>query len=344
MSAVIEDSLTWRDEALAFAPIPIPDEHIYSFMARWFRLSGYQSRKDFMRLSVGLDCRLLSSSAFGRFDLKTQHVYLANRKEVLDNATLFPYHRTYLPVEPCNRIELASYEAESQIASRRWWRLMDRSLVLSTENLRYCPKCARFQAEKYGFTAWLRVHNLPMVEACVLHRMKLRSLNSRNSPVAFDNPTDCAERFFHPPLNPIDDEVADRAEQAFAERSVDVLRAGSLRDISGDCVNKYWQKFLKKECKYAFFGVNEITKFVIRTFRANAKKLPPTVARYLEPSYVRIEIEKIFSDSRLPMSPLFKPMSPLFNIALATVFFGKVNMYDFLACDDLLKPDHSIRI
>ena len=165
------------------SPLPVPyippyveEELLFSWVARLHFLNARSnSRETLMDFfgsrtaipSADLPCRLQAfvdrTAAFGPFQTVAQ---------VLGSATLFPYHRLFLSAQQSERAAamMAGTRGEGlKIAMG----LVANGFSAST-TLKTCEKCSRMHWETSGCMPWLRVHQLPGVHVCPIHKEWLR--------------------------------------------------------------------------------------------------------------------------------------------------------------------------
>lgn len=219
---------------MSFAPYPLEDELIYSYMARWFRLSGYRSRRDFMRIAVFREFNLMSPISFGLFDVCTESQVVIDRYDVLIKHTTYPFYHPFLPDPVRDIFAVASWERTSPWVSG-WVPAGD----FSVRALRCCPICVERQIENHGFTAWLRSHNLPLVEACHIHDVLLESIK--------DPPGLNTERFLLPVKSKASFAHAGVAEVAYARKAAEVMRSGPVYNKSSTALHTLLSNRLEQQ-------------------------------------------------------------------------------------------------
>ena len=149
-------------------PLPYPDEIIFSRIVRHFTLSG-------------MTCEHYLSDVFGNHKV-TIHPYLTAG---LEQVCKFSHE---LPIEVLKKQTLAPmfmhflslYESTISNAlifgkASEGIRACQLSCVREKEqiSIKFCPECARSNAHEFGIPYWHRSHQIPGVESCSLHRVKL---------------------------------------------------------------------------------------------------------------------------------------------------------------------------
>jgi len=158
-------------------PLSYPDEIIFSRIVRHLTLSG-------------MTCENYLSDVFGNHKV-TIHPYLTAGLEqfckfshelpieVLRKQTLAPLFMHFLPhYESTISRALISGKASDAIRACQIICVREKDLL----SIKFCPECARANAQEFGIPYWHRSHQIPGVESCSLHRVKLEhfSLKGRS--------------------------------------------------------------------------------------------------------------------------------------------------------------------
>ncbi len=156
---------------LLSSPIPAPDELLYSVLARYSRMAGNLPPR------LAAEHVLGSAQRAAVWDLPVHMKHAAEllgipAPTLIDSHTLFPY--------------VASGLLHSHRLQLRRWMMGDRrggsvhassgitaSAVAATQHLRYCPQCARSDAQDWGAPVWRRLHQCPGVLWCSRHARPL---------------------------------------------------------------------------------------------------------------------------------------------------------------------------
>jgi hypothetical protein len=154
-------------------PETLPDESLYSLIARLGRINGY---------SPELTCRFLLGNlselriAEAEVDLSiftaaTQSLY-GSAMEVLQKHTNFKFRNTIttplLQGQNSNKWARLLFDAKANLAE----------LSNHEEHIwRWCPQCLKHDQEYIGFTYWRVKHQLPGVFVCSDHRTTLHEVN-----------------------------------------------------------------------------------------------------------------------------------------------------------------------
>ena len=194
-------------------PLPYPDEIIFSRIVRHFTLSG-------------MTCEHYLSDVFGNHKV-TIHPYLTAGLEqvckfsqelpieVLKKQTLAPMFMHFLP-------SYGSIISNALISSKACEAIRACQLTCVREkeqiSIKFCPECARVNAQEFGLSYWHRSHQIPGIESCSLHRVQLEHF-----------PLETRSRLSHcllPPLN-VNSRSSRQVSFDFAQYSYDVLNLTS---------------------------------------------------------------------------------------------------------------------
>lgn len=130
-------------------------------------------------------CRTLVPSV----DLPTKLLALARRfgdwlpcatlDKLLENGTLLPYHRPFLSAASEAKVRHTLLHGGGQGLKTMMGRVANR--FGANPPLRTCPSCLTENWQSYGSTYWMRQHQLPGVNCCIIHGVRLQciSLQSR---------------------------------------------------------------------------------------------------------------------------------------------------------------------
>ncbi|MBD1842458.1 TniQ family protein [Cyanobacteria bacterium FACHB-63] len=155
-------------------PDPYPDELLYSVCARFHDRVQYPNKKNIMRelfgdetaiATVGLPSNLKALVSA----LPPGSLYTVQR--LINHHTLYPFYAPFL--DPRQARQLWS-DMEGARGSSIYMRSgVMPSTVQSMEWMRFCPLCAQQNKEQFGEYYWHRLHQLPGVEICPNHNVRL---------------------------------------------------------------------------------------------------------------------------------------------------------------------------
>ena len=156
---------------LTYFPTPYPGEWWYSVLCRYHVRSGHSKYATTInelyggrpmvhgRLIPGGDCAtILSNLPPGVLSID----------DVLANHTLLPYYTRFFEANKKQQVwEVLRAGRGSGITSVRT------QMPDGTEGLKYCPICYLLDTEKYGEPFWHRVHQIPLLGYCPMHKIPL---------------------------------------------------------------------------------------------------------------------------------------------------------------------------
>ena len=159
---------------LTYFPSPYPDEWWYSVLCRYHVRSGHSKYATTIselyggrpmvhgRLVPGGDCAVILSN----LPSGVQSI-----DDVLQNHTLLPYYTRFFPTDKKRQVwEALRVGRGSGITSVRT------QMPDGVEGLKYCPTCYLLDTEKYGEAYWHRVHQIPLLGYCPMHKIPLVTL------------------------------------------------------------------------------------------------------------------------------------------------------------------------
>ena len=171
-----------------FAPVPYPDELLYSTIARYALNIGARNAslvlKNIVDSNTGM-CVDLPNRLY-EVSRRTWVTWRLTGEEIADKLTLYPYYARYLNIDRSyNSLKTlldgsgAGIKAQLGITTCK---------VTPPRFLRYCTKCRQDDKARYGETYWRRSHQLTGVIICPDHVTQLLNsavpLNTRNRLIA----------------------------------------------------------------------------------------------------------------------------------------------------------------
>lgn len=159
---------------IGFFPEPYPDELFFSACSRYAEATGYETQKaaamdlfdfDRIRLSVDFPANL------GTFveSLPPGHYFTAGR--LIDQHTLLPF---FAPFMSADRLACIRRNMEQSGAARIHGATGINTFKSKLKFFRYCPGCVVADRDQYGETYWHRVHHIPCINLCAIHRSYLK--------------------------------------------------------------------------------------------------------------------------------------------------------------------------
>lgn len=163
---------------ITYAPSLLPDELLYSWLARLAALNAGGAPRDVLLRFFG--CRTLVPSV----DLQTRLLAMEQRldgllpfptlDELLEHGTLLPYHRPFLTTASHSRVYHSLLHGDGKRLKTLMGRVANR--FGANPALRSCPYCLTDSWDRHGSLYWMRRHQLPGVNCCTLHGVLLQSL------------------------------------------------------------------------------------------------------------------------------------------------------------------------
>lgn len=160
---------------LPYFPAHLPDELLYGHIGRYRALNAAGPIRGFLLDVFG------SATCIPSADWPTHLQELMRRMEWLHPydslekavslATLYPYHRLFMPPERWTRL-LAAAGASGPMNAKMFTGLVAQRFGASAF-LRSCDQCVREAWQRHGGPYWLRAHQLPGVVVCVHHGCRL---------------------------------------------------------------------------------------------------------------------------------------------------------------------------
>lgn len=156
---------------IAYAPALLPDELLYSWLARLAALNAMGGPRDVLLRIFG--CRTLVPSV----DLPTRLLAVERRlggwlafptlDALLEDGTLLPYHRPFLTAASHSRVRHSLLHGDGKGLKTLMGRVANR--FGAHPALRSCPDCLDDSWRRHGAFYWLRRHQLPGVNCCSIH-------------------------------------------------------------------------------------------------------------------------------------------------------------------------------
>lgn len=166
--------LVWVKDMVAFFPTPFVDEVFYSILARYHTASGNISPKATIMDLYGITTVTAVVDLPAHFDalvsnLPVNHRYKADN--LIKAHTLFPFYSAFLPPQRAN---LVLESMKGDIGHSVHGRVGIMASSISTDKtLKYCRECFDVDRIRWGEPYWHRVHQVPGVYICPIHRIPL---------------------------------------------------------------------------------------------------------------------------------------------------------------------------
>lgn len=159
---------------IGFFPERYPDELFFSTCSRYAEATGYKTIKaatldlfesDRIRLSVDFPANLATFVEL----LPPGHHFTVNR--LIDHNTLLPFFAPFISAE---RVAEIRRDMEVSGAARIHGATGINTFKNKLKFFRYCPGCVVADRDQYGETYWRRVHHIPCINLCAIHRSYLK--------------------------------------------------------------------------------------------------------------------------------------------------------------------------
>lgn len=167
-----------RDRALFF-PASLPDESLFSLIARYHQLSGNSDDRDTLRELFGKHTFVVTSHLPSLIDTLVKILPSGAQIDalaIIDRHTVFPYYRPFLTERQIS-LSLAAMKGDSAIGLKTMMGLIA-SQVGGGNFYRFCAQCAEQDDNLYGQPYWHRAHQLPAVQMCHEHGTSLYELDA----------------------------------------------------------------------------------------------------------------------------------------------------------------------
>jgi len=160
---------------IAYFPPAYPDELLYSICARCFDRVGYRSKQALVQELFGTRTILACIELPSHLDtliaaLPAGHHYTAD--QLIDDHTLLPFYGPFLPPARLYRIRQHMRGNKGPMIHTRAGIMASR--VPLPRWLRFCPLCLQEDQKEFGECYWHRIHQVPGVEVCPIHKVYLQ--------------------------------------------------------------------------------------------------------------------------------------------------------------------------
>lgn len=160
---------------IGYMPSVLPDELLYSFLARFLAYNALQDPKIYLEQLFG------TKDIIPGIDLPTRLEAL-NRcfarfapydcaDDLINATTLYPYHRPFLAIERHNAARQILLFGGGKGLKVLMGRVANR--FGANTPLRYCVRCLEEDIACHGVPFWHRSHQLPGITCCTTHHLEL---------------------------------------------------------------------------------------------------------------------------------------------------------------------------
>jgi len=208
---------------ISYVPELLPDELIYSWIGRLINVNALGYPKECLMQLFG------NRNVIPSIDLPTLLVPLHQRlgenspfnsvNKLLEFGTLYPYHRPFLNIERALAIQNLMFHKDGKGLKVLMGRVANR--FGAKPAMRFCNICINEDIETFGTPYWKRYHQLPDINCCLKHQVRLETYVS--SSLIVDR-----QRYILPPCTQHQNEgkAIPPSQLDFALISRDLLHAG----------------------------------------------------------------------------------------------------------------------
>jgi len=162
---------------ISFVPPHHPDELFYSLISHIQLYNAIPNAKTALKLLLGSRCVIPSIDLPTHLDYFQQNLGafspFMDVNELIENATLHPYYRTFL--SPIRNELIASKLGNTDGNGLKTTAGIVANRFGASVKLKSCPECAANDIAIYGAPYWHRAHHLPGVDICVFHHKILNT-------------------------------------------------------------------------------------------------------------------------------------------------------------------------
>ena len=160
---------------LGFFPTPYSDELLYSLIARYHIRSGNISPKITLQELFGSTTNIATPdlpSSLNYLSKQIQHLFPSSVTDLIDQYTLYPFYRPFLPPQ---RDRLIQKSMRANIGQNIHTRAgIMASAIATPRYFRFCPQCNTEDLDRYGEIYWHRLHQITGVFICPEHSTLLQ--------------------------------------------------------------------------------------------------------------------------------------------------------------------------
>jgi len=155
-------------------PVAHEDELLGSIIARFVQRQGLNDDKVALDQLFGSRKIVPSSILQGHVNqllAKVGHLWNISARDLLEQHTLIPVFRPFVPVESYERFVRDLCGAGKNHSMLRTG--LNSSNIVWPSNYRVCPLCCQNQSKRFGYYYWQRLFQCPGVDACPEHQCLL---------------------------------------------------------------------------------------------------------------------------------------------------------------------------
>ncbi|WP_409346942.1 TnsD family transposase [Paenibacillus sp. MBLB4367] len=161
---------------LGLFPAPYPDELLYSVIARyhtWSRNKHFSNTIEDVFGKIKLAAIVDFPTGLKNICERLPHGTAINHYDLIQNNSLFPLFRPFLPEDRVNKLEKFLAEGGENGKKIHASIGFGSPFQIFSKHLRYCPECLMDDRNKYGEVYWHRSHQINAVTLCHRHLVPL---------------------------------------------------------------------------------------------------------------------------------------------------------------------------
>lgn len=217
-----------------FLPLIYEDELFFSIISRYKQMCGFISKNAFVRDIYGKVGRPQSLFLPKNLNSIISNLPISSKITAEDfvlNNSLYPFFTAFLSQEKAMNICEAMVSGDSSSVERQMG--ISSSKVKLNKTLKYCPICFNEDMDSFGESWWRRLCQVPGVQYCLRHAIKLKESNVITTDTKLDYL--CAD------FNTCTDlTVGDKEDEKLKE-----LNMKYVNNVSWLLLNKYIRKDLR---------------------------------------------------------------------------------------------------
>ena len=161
---------------IGYAPALLPDELLYSWVARLAVLNAMGTPRECLARIFGCDTLVpgidLPTSLLAVWQQLEGWLPFGTVDELLDAGTLLPYHRPFLTELRYESVRQTLLRGNGKGLKTQMGRVANR--FGANPSLRWCAQCSTNSLVRHGSPYWMRRHQLPGVSCCTIHGIQLQ--------------------------------------------------------------------------------------------------------------------------------------------------------------------------
>ena len=242
-----------------------PGESFYSYIARLYAHSGLLWNTGIAKEILSRPSEYVNHNFVNVLnkDFRKQLETYISFEEILMEHTLFKYYVRFLPKDKRTK----AYEIAMRNETNLSFKYLPIPVIRKDYYLRYCPRCAKEDRNKYGECYFHIEHQIPEIHCCDKHKIKLIDTQIRNSE-SYDS------TFI--PLELVFDQVKETPASDIEVRVADYIKQVQLEALD---INNDFRigQFLSKELDSKYFsprGQRKLLTPILEDINKYYKDLP----------------------------------------------------------------------